>query len=447
MRSRSTPLESFSSFLQFEDDRPKQWATENRLYRNMQRHLQQWAETRPHDSSQTSPKDSSQSQTGRSTQTQVEPSIPTHRNSQTDRFWALYWHKAWQMSTAQSNPTTPTRNLPLDHLNAYLQETCYWVVNRIRSQFNPTQYSLSDCFQIAILRVPKILQGFDARQGFALTNYASMVFNTTLRDALRQQQEVDICSNWALLRKTSHKRTIEALTQAGFSSETIGQYSLACQIFRMIYVPTQASSTRQLPRPDEETWTKILQAYHQQSIHQQSIGRSSPKLDIAAIEQALNKTALAIRNYLNPNTVSLNAPRPGQEEGEWQDHLTDESAGSLLSGLIQEEELQARIEQRSQLGTILQSGLDQCDAETRSILSLYYGQALTQQQIAQQLGIKQYTISRRLTRSKEQILRHLAKWSRDDLHISLTADVLEAMGAVLDDWLQTHYHPNPPAES
>lgn len=445
MRSRSTPLESFSSFLQFEADRPTQWAIENRLYRNMQRHLQQWGETMHPDHSQTTTQVHSPSQK----QPPAQDHSNRQRNPQTDRFWALYWHKAWQISLEKPNlsPTAPTRNLPLDHLNAYLQETCYWVVNRIRSQFNQTQYSLSDCFQVAILRVPKILQGFDARQGFGLTNYASMVFNTTLRDALRQQQEVDICSPWALLRKTSHKRTIEALTQAGFSSETIEQYGLACQIFKMIYVPTQASSTRQLPRPDEETWTKILQAYQQQSIHQQSIVRSSPKLDIAAIEQALNKTAQAIRNYLNPNTVSLNAPRPGQEEGEWQDHLTDDSAGSLLSELIQEEELQARIEQRSQLSTILQSGLDQCDAETRSILSLYYGQSLTQQQIAQQLGIKQYTISRRLTRSKEKLLRHLALWTRDDLHISLTADVLQSMGAVLDDWLQTHYHPDPSAES
>ncbi len=400
MRSRSTPLESFSTFLQFEDDLPRQWIPEGRLQRNMQRHLQQLQED----------------------QTQ----------SKTDRFWALYWHKAWALQTEKPDEASakPLRNLPLDHLNAYLQETCFWAVNRLRSQFAQTQYNLSDCFQIAILRVPKILQGFEAKQGFGLTNYASMLFSTTLRDALRQQQEVDICTHWALLRKTSQKRTIEALTKAGLSSDTVTNYGLACQSFRLLYAPAQASGTRKLPPPDAETWEAIVQMYNQQAI---------VKADVKTIEQWLNKTAQAIRNYLNPSTVSLNAPRPGQEEGEWQDHLADTESESLLSGLIQDEELQARLVQRSQLGDILQAGLAQCDGETRSILPLYYGRGCTQQQIASELGIKQYTISRRLTRSKELLLKQLATWTRDDLHISLTPEVLQAMGSMLEDWLQTHY--------
>jgi RNA polymerase sigma factor (sigma-70 family) len=408
MRSRSTPLESFSTFLQFEDDLPRQWATEGRLNRNMQRHLQQLQDD------QTTNK-STDKTTGK-----------------TDRFWALYWHKAWelQVQSLDTTVTKPSRNLPLDHLNAYLQETCFWVVNRLRSQFAQTQYSLSDCFQIAILRVPKVLQGFDSKQGFGLTNYASMLFNTTLRDALRQQQEVDICSNWALLRKTSHKRTTEALIKAGLSADTVAQYSQAAQVFRLLYVPAQATTTRKLPPPDADTWQAIVHTYNQQAPTQ---------TNTAQLEQSLNKTAQAIRNYLNPSTVSLNAPRPGQEDGEWQDALADAETDSLLNNLIQDEEVQARLDQRSQLGAILQQGIDQCDAETRSILSLYYGQSLTQQQIASQLNIKQYTISRRLTRSKETLLKHLATWTRDDLHISLTPDVLQTMGAVLDDWLQTHY--------
>lgn len=404
MRSRSTPLESFSTFLQFEDDLPRQWVPEGRLQRNMQRHLQQLQED----------------------QSQIK----------TDRFWALYWHKAWELqsknsdTTATPSSTKPLRNLPLDHLNAYLQETCFWAVNRLRSQFAQTQYSLSDCFQIAILRVPKVLQGFDSKQGFGLTNYASMLFSTTLRDALRQQQEVDICTAWALLRKTSQKRTIEALTKAGLSSETVANYSLACQSFRLHYTPIQASGTRKLPPPDAETWDAIVQMYNQQAI---------VKTDAKTLEQWLNKTAQAIRNYLNPSTVSLNAPRPGQEEGEWQDHLADTESESLLSGLIQDEELQARLAERRQLGEILQAGLAQCDAESRSILPLYYGKGYTQQQIANELGIKQYTISRRLTRSKEVLLKQLATWTRDDLHISLTSEVLQAMGSMVEDWLQTHY--------
>jgi RNA polymerase sigma factor (sigma-70 family) len=394
MRSRSSTLETFSTFLQFEDDLPRTWAIDGRLQRSMQRALKQ-----------------------------IESQDPTLRTPKTDRFWALYWHKKWN---TQDSPQT--RNLPFEHLSAYLQETCFWCVNRMRSQFSNTQYTLSDCFQIAIVRVQKILQGFDAQQGFGLTNYASTVFGTALRDALRQKQEVDICSNWSLLRKTSQKRVNEALYNAGLSPQTIAQYSIAWQTFKALYVPTQTSGTRQLPRPDDETWQQITTEYNQQN--------PTTKTDSATLEQWLNKTAQALRNYLNPGVVSINSPKPGQDEGEWQDTLTDsDEPDSLLATLIADEEHQARLDQRSQLETVLEQAIAQCNEELRSILQLYYGTDLTQQQIATQLNIKQYTISRRLTKAKETLLKHLITWSQDDLHISLTPDVLQSMGSLLDDWL------------
>ncbi len=394
MRSRSSSLEAFSTFLQFEDDLPRTWAIDGRLQRSMQRALQQ-----------------------------IESQDPTLRTAKTDRFWALYWHKKWN-----TQDSTQPRNLPFEHLSAYLQESCFWCVNRMRSQFSNTQYTLSDCFQIAIVRVQKILQGFDSQQGFGLTNYASTVFGTALRDALRQKQEVDICSNWSLLRKTSQKRVNEALYHAGLSPQTIAQYSIAWQTFKALYVPTQTSGTRQLPRPDDDTWQQITTEYNQQN--------PTAKTDSATLEQWLNKTAQALRNYLNPGVVSINAPKPGQDEGEWQDTLTEsDEPDSLLATLIADEEHQARLDQRSQLETVLDQAIAQCDAELRSILQLYYGTDLTQQQIATQLNIKQYTISRRLTKAKETLLKHLVTWSQDDLHISLTPDVLQTMGSLLDDWL------------
>jgi RNA polymerase sigma factor (sigma-70 family) len=395
MRSRSSTLETFTTFLQFEDDVPRSWTIDGRLQRSMQKALEQL--------------DSNQD-----------------RSPKTDRFWALYWHKKWQ------TPGSQLRNLPFEHLSAYLQEPCFWAVNRMRSQFTNTQYSLSDCFQIAVVRVEKILNGFDSQQGFGLSNYASTVFGTALRDALRQKQEVDICSNWSLLRKTSQKRVNEALYQAGLSDSTIAQYTIAWQTFKTLYVPTQSSGTRQLPRPDEETWERITTEYNHQN--------PSAKTDRLALEQWLNKTAQALRNYLNPGVVSINAPRPGQEEGEWQDNLTDsDEPDSLLANLIDDEDHQERLDQRSQLETVLQGAIAQCDEELRSILQLYYGTTLTQQQIATQLNIKQYTISRRLTKAKETLLKQLIAWSQTDLHICLTPDVLQTMGNLLEDWLKTHY--------
>ena len=75
---------------------------------------------------------------------------------------------------------------------------------------------------------------------------------------------------------------------------------------------------------------------------------------------------------------------------------------------------------------------------------MYYGQELTQQQIAEQLAVKQYTVSRRLTKSRESLLLALASWSKETLHISLTSDVLNYISTVLEEWLKVYYS-HPPA--
>jgi len=71
-------------------------------------------------------------------------------------------------------------------------------------------------------------------------------FTSVIKEVLRQRQEVDVSTDWALLRKLSHKR-LESLQHLGLSPATIASYLLAWNCFKTIYVPTQASGTRQLP--------------------------------------------------------------------------------------------------------------------------------------------------------------------------------------------------------
>ena len=75
----------------------------------------------------------------------------------------------------------------------------------------------------------------------------------------------------------------------------------------------------------------------------------------------------------------------------------------------------------------------------QALLQMYYGQALTQQQMAAALAMQQYTVSRRLSRARESLLTALARWSQDSLHISLTLDVLSYTSTVLEEWLTNHY--------
>ncbi len=217
MRPRQNPIEIFSTFLQLAEDRFSGWVIDRKLRRNM------------------------------------ENCLMDRSNTLEENFWALYWYRVWQ-----NQPTFLARG----HLSAYLQEACYWATQKTMSNFTKTQYKFSDCFQMAIAEVDKVLKGFNSDLGFSLKNYASVSFRNMIIDDLRQRHEVNICTDWALLRKLSQKRLIESLKYAGLTSETISQYRLAWNCFKTIYVPKQSGSTRQLTRPDSATWEAIAQLYN-----------------------------------------------------------------------------------------------------------------------------------------------------------------------------------------
>lgn len=157
------------------------------------------------------------------------------------------------------------------------------------------------------------------------------------------------------------------------------------------------------------------------------------------IEQWLLACAKAARSYLYPNMTSLNAPRGDDDSGEFQDFLPQLKQESLLTEIVAQEELLERQSKQSQISAVLLSALNELDSEGLNIIKLYYSQSLTQQQIAKQLGVKQYTVSRRLTKSKDSLLLKFATWTKESLHISLNSHVLNYINTVLEEWLQAHY--------
>ena len=107
--------------------------------------------------------------------------------------------------------------------------------------------------------------------------------------------------------------------------------------------------------------------------------------------------------------------------------------------MIAEEEAQTRQTQKDQLSSVLSEALVQLDPQAQKMLQLYYQASLTQQQIAKQLGIKQYTVSRRLVKVREALLRKIAEWSQQTLHIMPSLDVLKYTGPILEEWLEAYY--------
>lgn len=377
MQPRPTIIEIFSTFLQFQGDRFSHWATESRLRRSIQRCLQQ-----------------------------------TTRNT-TENFWVIYWYKSWEVAE--------TKFLAQQHLTAYLQEACYWSSQKTVANFLSTQYKISDCFQIAIAQVNKVFQGFNPNYSSSFKSYASIVFGNAIREYCRQVGEVDICTDWGLLRKTSQRRFHDALKNAGLSADTINTYILAWQCFKTLYIP-QPGNCRQLAPPDEQIWQAIAQIYNTQT-------RS--KVNPKTLENWLLSAATAVRKYLYPRRDSLDY-LPGVD-------LPGTEPASLIDGIIAAEEAQTRAGVQMQINQVLGDTITQLEPQLQKILQLYYGQQQNQNVIAKQLEIKQYTVSRRLTTAKTILLRTLANWSRNTLHISVNTDLLTSMSPVIEEWLQKYY--------
>ncbi len=382
MHPRQSIIEIFSTFVQFEGDRFHNWATDARLRRSMLL----CAKNNPQETA--------------------------------DNFWVLYWYN--------SMPKPEIEKLAKQHLVAYLQEACYWASQKTSAGFTSTQYKLSDCFQIAIAKVDKVLKGFNPNQGFTLKNYARTSFACSIRETLRQLHEVDICTPWGLLRKISQKRFVESLEAVGLAKDTINSYILAWNCFKTLYLPNPGSSTRQLVRPDNKVWEAITQAYNSQSNQ-----KATPQI----LEAWLLDSAKHARTHLYPNTDSLNNPRGGDDSSEWLDNLL--GSESVLTQVITQQEEETRFSQQTEINKLLVNAIAQLETQSQQMLELWYRQGLTQQQIAKQLDIPQYTVSRRFTKVRETLVKAVASWSKEKMHISLTPDILKEMTAVIEEWLQS----------
>ena len=399
MRLRQNLVAIFSTFIQFEADQFSNWVSDPQLRRNMENCLAQ--------------------------QSVVDRS---------DRFWGLYWYKDWQIASQSQKKRARA------HLAAYLQEAGYWAARKATTDFRQLKYEVSDCFQIALSSLDRILQGFDPLQNSNLKGYASVIFANNIRAILRQRQEIDICSPWALLRKLSQKRLLESLQQAGLAAEAIDCHILAWKCFKTQYIPSGGSPptrTRQLPKPDESTLAAIANQYNQDRYTQ--LNTPGATLTSQTLEKYLLTCVKAARAYLYPTVTSIHTPTLGEEGGELLDILPESESESLLSDIIAQEEQQQRLSQQAQMTQVLSNVLTQMTPEFQQLLDLYYAQGLTQQAIAKQLATKQYTVSRRLTKARQTLLQQLVQWSQQTLHISLTSDILDSISTLLEEWLTTHY--------
>lgn len=390
MQSRQDIVAIFSTFVQFDVDKFSGWISDPKLRRSMKMCLER------------SPK------------------------RESDRFWALYWYKVWQ---------TQSSTIAIAHISAYLQEACYWSARKFALNFS-RHSSIADYFQIAIARLDKILKNFNPQYSSHLKSYAEAAFERIIKDELRLRREVDICSDWALLHKLSRKRMVKSLQSMGFPAQIVDNYLLAWECFQELY--TSARKTpRKLSKPDAPTWEAIANLYNVERLSRLSF--STPAVSPQTIEKWLSSSAKAARNFLYPKVISADASLKEGENSSFLDILSADEQTSLIAEIIEQEENASINSQQTQLNQVLHQAIIALDAESQKVLQLYYVQQLTQTEIASQLDIKQYTVSRRLNKIKKSLLLTLSQWSQNTLHISPQPDVIDAINQSLEEWLKYRY--------
>jgi RNA polymerase sigma factor (sigma-70 family) len=382
MQPRKNVVEIFSTFLRLETDRTAGWISELRLRRRM-----------------------------------VE--LQDHVPDRSVLDWSLYWHKIWQID---QNPGAES------HLTAYLQETCYWVARRMASNQRNLGW-LADFFQIAIVRVPRLLHCFKPEYNASLKKYAELGFENSLKDWLRLQHQVEICSDWTLLHRMSRRRLHNALTQAGWDTTSIAQYSLAWDCYQ------ELAQVKPQGRPTDDIWTAIAQAYNHDRLTQ--VGPGTAIATAEQLEQWLLTCAKCVRQFLKPTILSADAPFSDESSTHPLDIIADPQASPMEQWITREQET-ARSQQHQQFQTILMEAIGSLSETHQNLLQDYYRDCMTQSDIAKKLGIQQYQVSRQLERVRRSILKKIIVWVQKNLHTSPTPSVVESMGHSLDVWLKDY---------
>ena len=231
----------------------------------------------------------------------------------------------------------------------------------------------------------------------------------------------------------------EVLLQGGVTEPDASQSQLAWFCFKTIYVPAE-SNGKQLQPPDALCWQAIATLYNTQRLSQ--LATPGAAINPTQIEVRLTKLAKWCRAYLYPSIDSINKSKPEANTGEVQDNLTNDDGQSLLDREIEREEITARVNQQSQLQTVLTQALTALSPDLQQILQLSYQDGLSQQELADRLKVSQPTINRRIKAAESALLTALFQWVESQLNKFPDPNEVKVISRTLREWLTEYYHPS-----
>lgn len=333
-----------------------------------------------------------------------------HQNSEQEI--VKFWWKLVIDDTQNWEDWEPSnrKQLALQHLAAYLQNSCYWAVKQIcELQIKNDWYDYFDIAKAFVYQSEKLesaIRKYNPDRGANLNTF----FQQILISQIRSEAKVNKCSPWRLLCIASPDKLREALQAAGYKEPEISVYLFIRKYFKQVY---QLNHIHNPTRTKGERWTEPVLKDFQEIVNLYNAEKQLPSAPhevrsfsgVVTSEQVKDWMNICIRvlqahpkitevsweaiqdsslNVTREQLAKLNLPaQPQLSEVEKEPSISLQKDAELRQELIK---INTRIEQLIQQKKLPENRQYFC--------LLYYGFDFTQQQIAYLSGIHQTNIMR-----------------------------------------------------
>lgn len=342
-----------------------------------------------------------------------------------EKFWVTYC-----LDAAKNG----TDSLAVQHLRAYLEEACWQSSKATYRDFSIPDFTWLDYWQIARQAASnpvQIFKNYDIQRGLPSV-YAQKKLRGAILDIIRKGQETQRASDWGLLRKLSKKALKTALQTAGIEEPKLSGCVLAWQAFQEVYAPPATVRKNQpLPAPTDAQLADIATYYNDRRFERSRtvpLSASHPSaVSAIEIQKMLTTCINAVRANSKIELDSLDADNPALEL---------ETANYSDVQQWHKEEQAAYSEQWEQLKRVLSDAIASLPPTARTMLILEHGLIeLNQSDICKEYGLKQFQLSRQLSRHKRYLLEALAQWSQKQAGVTLNVEKINHLSQELDLWL------------
>lgn len=326
------------------------------------------------------------------------------------------------------------QQLALQHLASYYETICHKAAKAIADKHSQVSWeetlTIARTFVYSSSKIEEILRKYQPTGNAKFFTYLQEVLIRTIKS----ETSVGRYSSWRLICKISCQKLAHALASVQCQETQITQILFARKLFKAVYLFKRVKSqTRKAgetwPIPEPEDFAETAHCYNAERL------LPSAPPEVAATPQV---TPEQIQRWMETCFEAVKASKRSEYQDYSLEELNDQrgieiadpktETDSLGLPLGAESELNSALSKHSaKINQLFETELKQCPnivelqlsdriwlIDEAKLLPLKYGLGFTQTQIASLCGIKQYNVSRNLSKYKKPLLKALKQLSQPD---------------------------------